>query len=206
MLPLVLRTGMGVLRTNNLRLQVVRCAVHSLGTGMWFLALPLVPLAEITAISFTSPIFLAIGAILFFGEKVRGERWIAIGIGFLGVMIVLYPKLEHGIAANWASLLLIAAAPVSASSYLLAKRLMRYDKTETIVLWQAMLVSLFTLPIALFFWRADDAARSSRCSSWSASWARPATTRSTARSRRPTSPRPSRRASSSWSGPPCSAS
>ena len=58
MLPLVLRTGMGVLRTNNLRLQVARCAVHTVGTGMWFLALPLVPLAEITAISFTSPIFL----------------------------------------------------------------------------------------------------------------------------------------------------
>jgi len=153
MLPLVLRAGMGVLRTNNLPLQVGRCLVHSLGTGMWFLALPMVPLAEITAISFTSPIFLAIGAILFFGEKVRSERWIAIFVGFLGVLIVLYPKLEHGVAANWASLLLIAAAPVSAGSYLLAKRLMRYDKTETIVLWQAMLVSLFTLPLALVFWR-----------------------------------------------------
>ena len=153
MLPLVLRTGMDVLRTNNLPLQVGRCLVHSLGTGMWFLALPSVPLAEITAISFTSPIFLAIGAMLFFAEKVRGERWIAICVGFLGVLIVLYPKLEHGIAANWASLLLIAAAPVSAGSYLLAKRLMRYDKIETIVLWQAMLVSLFTLPLALFYWR-----------------------------------------------------
>ena len=42
---------------------------------------------------------------------------------------------------------------MSAGSYLLAKRLMRYDKTETIVLWQAMLVSLFTLPLALFYWR-----------------------------------------------------
>ena len=153
MLPLVLRAGMGVLRTNNLGLQVARCAVHSLGTGMWFLALPLVPLAEITAISFTSPIFLAIGAMLFFGEKVRGERWLAIFVGFLGVLLVLYPKLEQGIAANWASLLLVAAAPVSAGSYLLAKRLMRYDKTETIVLWQAMLVALFTLPFALYFWR-----------------------------------------------------
>jgi len=153
MLPLVLRAGMGVLRTNNLPLQVGRCLVHSLGTGMWFLALPMVPLAEITAISFTSPIFLAIGAMLFFGERMRGDRWIAILVGFLGVLIVLYPELEHGIAANWASLLLIAAAPVSAGSYLLAKRLMRYDKIETIVLWQAMLVSLFTLPLALFYWR-----------------------------------------------------
>lgn len=152
MLPLVLRAGASVLRTNNLKLQVARCMVHTMGTGMWFIALPLVPLAEITAISFTSPIFLTIGAMLFFGEKVRGDRWAAIFIGFAGVLIVLSPKLEHGISANWASFLLVAAAPVSAGSYLLAKRLMRYDKPETIVLWQSMLVSLFTLPVASFFW------------------------------------------------------
>jgi drug/metabolite transporter (DMT)-like permease len=49
-------------------------------------------------------------------------------------------------------LLLIAAAPVSAASYLLAKVLMRYDAPQTIVFWQAALVSLFTLPAAIFFW------------------------------------------------------
>jgi drug/metabolite transporter (DMT)-like permease len=154
MLPLLLRTGGPlVIRTKNLKLQIGRNVVHTVGSGMWFIALPLVPLAEITAISFTSPIFLAIGAMLFFGEKARADRWAAILIGFAGVLVILAPKLEHGIAANWASLILIAGAPVSAASYLLAKRLMQYDTPETIVLWQSMLVSLFTLPVALFFWR-----------------------------------------------------
>lgn len=154
MLPLLLRTGGPlVIRTKNLKLQIGRNVVHTVGSGMWFIALPLVPLAEITAISFTSPIFLAIGAMLFFGEKARADRWAAILIGFAGVLVILAPKLEHGIAANWASLILIAGAPVSAASYLLAKRLMQYDAPETIVLWQSMLVSLFTLPVALFFWR-----------------------------------------------------
>lgn len=153
-LPLLWRTGgPAVLKTKNLKLQLARCFVHTIGSGMWFIALPYVPLAEITAISFTSPIFLAIGAILFLGEKARADRWIAISIGFSGVLIVLAPKLEHGIAANWASLILIAAAPVSAASYLMAKRLMQYDTPETIVLWQSMLVALFTLPVALFFWK-----------------------------------------------------
>ena len=151
MLPLLLRAG--VLRTGNLKLQVGRCLVHTVGSGMWFIALPYVSLAEITAISFTSPIFLAIGAMLFFGEKARVDRWAAILFGFGGVLIVLAPKLEHGIAANWASLILIVGAPVSAASYLMAKRLMHYDTPETIVLWQSFLVSLFTLPVALFFWR-----------------------------------------------------
>jgi drug/metabolite transporter (DMT)-like permease len=153
MLPLVLRGGAAVLRTGNLKLQLARNAVHTVGSGMWFIALPFVPLAEITAISFTSPIFLAIGAMLFFGERARADRWAAILFGFAGVLLVLWPKLELGIAANWASLILIAGAPVSAASYLLAKRLMHYDTPETIVLWQSMLVSLFTLPVALFFWQ-----------------------------------------------------
>ena len=154
LLPVLLRLGgPAILRTKNLKLQIVRCLVHTVGSGMWFIALAYVPLAEITAISFTSPIFLAIGAMLFLGEKARADRWVAICIGFSGVLIVLAPKLEHGIVANWASLILIAAAPVSAASYLLAKRLMQYDSPETIVLWQSFVVSLFTLPVALFFWR-----------------------------------------------------
>ncbi len=152
MLPVLLRGGLATFRTNNLPLQILRNLVHAVGSGLWFLALPLVPLAEITAISFTTPIFLTIGAMLFFAEKVRLRRWLAILFGFLGVLIVLYPKLSVGVSASAASLLLIAAAPVSAASYLLAKMLMRYDSPQTIVFWQAALVSLFTLPAAIFFW------------------------------------------------------
>ena len=153
MLPLLLRSGLGPLKTNNLPLQLLRNLVHAVSSGLWFLALPLVPLAEVTTISFTGPIFLTIGAMLFFGEKVRLRRWLAILFGFLGVLIVLYPKLsEGGLAASWASLLLLAAAPISAGSYLIAKVLMRYDAPQTIVFWQAILVSLYTLPAALWFW------------------------------------------------------
>ena len=152
MLPLCFRRGLTVFRTNNLRLQIARNLLHTTGTGLWFLALPLVPLAEITAIGFTGPIFLTIGAMLFFGEKVRLRRWLAIVLGFAGVLIVLYPKLELGLSASWSSLLLLAAAPISAISYLIAKLLMRYDSPQTIVMWQAVLVSLFTLPVAAFFW------------------------------------------------------
>ena len=152
-LPFLLRGGLHLLRTKNLKLQIGRNLVHTTASGLWFLALPLVPLAEITAISFTGPIFMTIGAMLFFGETVRVRRWTAIVLGFVGILIVLYPKLQLGISASSASLLLLVAAPVSAGSYLIAKVLMRQDQPETIVLWQALLVSLFTLPFALWFWR-----------------------------------------------------
>ncbi len=152
-LPFLLRSGVHLLQTKNLPLQIGRNLVHTVASGLWFLALPLVPLAEITAISFTGPIFMTIGAMLFFGETVRARRWIAITLGFAGILIVLYPKLQLGISASSASLLLLVAAPVSACSYLIAKVLMRQDQPETIVLWQALLVSLFTLPFALWFWK-----------------------------------------------------
>jgi drug/metabolite transporter (DMT)-like permease len=153
LLPLLLRGRGASLRTKNLPLQLVRNLVHAVGSGLWFLALPLVPLAEVTAISFTGPIFLTLGAVLFFGEKVRLRRWLAILFGFVGVLIVLYPKLNLGLSASWSSLLLVAAAPISASSYLIAKRLMRYDAPQTIVFWQSVLVAVYTLPAALYFWR-----------------------------------------------------
>ncbi|MBM3646476.1 MAG: DMT family transporter [Alphaproteobacteria bacterium] len=153
MLPLMWRAGLAAFRTNNLRLQVVRNATHTVGTGLWFLALPLVPLAEVTAISFTGPIFMTLGAVMFLGEKVRWRRWAAIALGFVGVLIVLWPKLSLGVSASYGSLLLLAAAPVSAASFLMAKVLTRHDTAEALVLWQAVLVSLFTLPAALWFWQ-----------------------------------------------------
>lgn len=153
LLPVLLRGGLAALGTRHLPLHLARGAVHAVGSGLWFLALPLVPLAEITAISFTGPIFLTIGAMLFFGEKVRLRRWLAILCGFLGVLIVLYPKLQLGLSASWASLLLLAAAPVSSGSYLIAKVLMRHDSAQKIVFWQSALVALLTFPVALYFWR-----------------------------------------------------
>ena len=153
MLPLMWRTGLMSFRTGNLRLQIARNALHTVGTGLWFLALPMVPLAEVTAIGFTGPIFMTLGAMLFLGEKVRWRRWAAIAMGFVGVLIVLWPKLSLGVSASDGSLLLLAAAPISAASFLMAKVLTRQDTPHAIVLWQCVLVSLFTLPAALWFWQ-----------------------------------------------------
>ncbi|MBM3490302.1 MAG: DMT family transporter [Alphaproteobacteria bacterium] len=152
LLPLALRQGRGLFRTGQLRLHMARNLLHTAGTSLWFLALPIVPLAEVTAIGFTSPIFLTIGALLFFGETVRLRRWLAIFFGFLGVLIVLYPNLRLGLSASWASLLLLASAPIASLSYLIAKVLMRHDPPQTVVFWQGVLVAAFTFPLAIYFW------------------------------------------------------
>jgi len=96
MLPLVLRGGLRNYWPKQLGGQFTRGAVHTLGLGLWFTALPRIPLADMTAIGFTGPIFIMVGAYIFFKEPMRWERWLAAGIGLTGVLIVLAPKLSGG--------------------------------------------------------------------------------------------------------------
>ena len=152
MLPLVLRSGVRAYWPKQLGSQFTRGAVHTVGLGLWFIALPRIPLADMTAIGFTAPIFIMIGAYLFFHEPMRWERWLAAGIGLTGVIIVLAPKLAG--SGGLYNLVMLASAPVFAASFLLTKGLTRHEKTGVIVIWQAISVTLFSLPLAFLHWQA----------------------------------------------------
>ncbi len=112
LLPLVARTGLAAFKPNNLAGQFWRGGVHTAGLVLWFLALTHIPLADTTAIGFTGPIFIMLGAWWFLKEPMRWERWVATAIGFAGVLIVL---------------------------------------------WQAITVTLFSVPAALWVWQAPSA-------------------------------------------------
>ena len=132
--------------------QFLRGAVHTAGLCLWFVALPKIPLADMTAIGFTGPIFIMMGAYFFFKEPMRWERWLAAGIGFTGVMSVVGPKLAG--SGGVYNLVMLASAPLFAASFLLTKALTRYERVEVIVVWQAITVTLFSLPLALLHWQA----------------------------------------------------
>jgi len=150
MLPLVLRSGLAAYRTRGIAGQMWRGVVHTVGLLMWFSALPHVPLADMTAIGFTGPIFIMLGAALMLGEKMYVSRWVAAGIGLAGVMIVVGPKLTG--TGGFYNLVMLAAAPVFAASFLITKALTRHDSPEVIVVWQSLTVAVFTLPFALVNW------------------------------------------------------
>jgi drug/metabolite transporter (DMT)-like permease len=152
MLPLVLRGGVRAYWPKQIGGQFTRGAVHTLGLCLWFTALPKIPLADMTAIGFTGPIFIMVGAYFFFHEPMRWERWLASGIGLVGVVIVLAPKLSGSGGAY--NLVMLFSAPVFAASFLLTKSLTRRESTGVIVVWQAISVTLFSLPLALFHWQA----------------------------------------------------
>ncbi|CAD5373324.1 EamA family transporter [Rubrivivax sp. A210] len=157
MLPLILRHGGAAYWPQQMGGQFLRGATHTLGLVLWFLALPHIPLADTTAIGFTGPLFIMMGAWLFLKEPMRWERWLATALGFAGVMIVVGPKLSG--SGGWHHLLMLASAPVFAASFLLTKALTRTESAGVIVVWQAISVSLFSLPAALWAWQWPGAAQ-----------------------------------------------
>ena len=150
MLPLVFRAGFAAYRPKNVMGQFTRGGVHTIGLVLWFMALPYIGLADTTAISFTGPIFIMIGASWFFGEKMRWDRWVASLIGIAGVVIVVAPKL--GGEGGLYNLVMLASVPVFVASFLITKALTRYERTTVIVVWQSITISLFSLPLALLAW------------------------------------------------------
>lgn len=154
LLPLVLRAGLASYWPKQVSGHFTRGAVHTLGLCLWFLALPHVPLADMTAIGFTGPIFIMIGAYVFFRETMHWERWLATAVGLAGVLIVVTPKLTGSGGAY--NLVMLASAPLFAASFLLTKALTRSETVGVIVVWQGITVTLFSLPLALLHWQAPS--------------------------------------------------
>ena len=155
MLPLVLRAGLAAYRPRNIGGQFGRGAVHTFGLCLWFLAVPHIGLADTTAIGFTGPIFIMIGAALVFHEPMRWERWVAALFGFGGVLLVVAPGLSGG--GGWYPLVMLASSPVFAASFLITKALTRYERPAVIVVWQSVTVTVFSLPLALLHWQWPSA-------------------------------------------------
>jgi drug/metabolite transporter (DMT)-like permease len=151
----LLRRGLRQLWPRRPRLQFARGALHAVGTMFWFAAVPGISLAELTAIAFSLPIWICIGAVLFLGERMSAVRWGAVFLGFTGVLLVVDPFGAGGFAGVSAStLLLLASAPAFSLSFLVAKVLTRTERTDVMVLWQHFWASALLAPIALAYWAA----------------------------------------------------
>ena len=123
---------------------------HLIAMLAYFLAAALMPLAELSALAFTKPLFATVGAALILHEVVRGRRWSAVAVGFLGVVIVLRPGAEA--IAPQAGLVLLSAL-ASAAVVLMVKRLTVRQATTTIVFYQSLFLTVLSLPPALLFWQ-----------------------------------------------------
>jgi len=150
LLPLLVRVGLPGLRPSSVRGQLWRAALHTAGLALWFIALPHLPLADMTAIGFTTPLFILVGAAWLLKEPMSTARWGAVAVGFLGVLVIVGPGLTG--SGGWYNLVMLASAPLFAASFLVTKVLTRRDSAAVIVFWQTLLISLLSLPLALPFW------------------------------------------------------
>jgi drug/metabolite transporter (DMT)-like permease len=156
MLPLLVRDGLAAYRPKHLPGQLWRGVVHTVAQTIFFVALPHVALADMTAIMFTTPIFVLAGAALVLRERVTPARWVAAAVGFAGVAVVVWPQVGAG-GSGWWSLAMLASTPFFAASFLITKALTRHDGPNVIVTWQALTVTLFALPLAVPVWQQPTA-------------------------------------------------
>jgi drug/metabolite transporter (DMT)-like permease len=149
-LPLLLRHGTGLFKTQKLPLYLLRCAIGTVGMLAGFWAIVHLPLAQAVALSYSTPIFVTIGAVWVLGEVVRARRWAAVIVGFIGVIILLHPSPN---SFNAASLVALLAALMSASVAISIKFLTRTERPDAIVLYTTLLWVPMSLLPALFVWQ-----------------------------------------------------
>lgn len=143
-----------VLRTESVWGHARRGIVGMLAMGLWFAALQRLSLPEATAIVYAAPLMMVILAATLLGETVRVYRWSAVGVGFVGVVIILIPQIRGGFdvtrdAAAFGALLALFAACFMALGSVYVRQLATREPTITIVLYfliAGTAASFLTLP------------------------------------------------------------
>ncbi len=135
------------------RFFAIRGFLHALGVILWFYAMARIPIAEVTAIGYVAPIFVALGAALFLGEKLHARRIISIVIGFIGALVILRPGFQE---INSGQLAQLSAAPIFAASFLMAKRMTDNQGTGIIVAMLTVFCTIALLPGAIYSWQTPS--------------------------------------------------
>ena len=150
LLPLLMQGGAKLFMTRRFGMHLSRAGINAISMLTWFTALSMVPLADATALNLTGPLFVTIGAMVAFGERVRIWRWTALALGALGAMMVIRPGFE---AVNIGALLAVFSTALAAVSKLMSKSLTRTEDPTTIAAYVQFLMTPITLVVALFVWQ-----------------------------------------------------
>ncbi len=142
--------GLAAMRTQRPRQHAARNLVHYAAQYGWFVALTLIPLAQVVAIEFTMPIWSALLATVFLHERLNAWKVMAIVLGVLGVGLIVRPA-TTGLSAGQG--IALAAAVGFAVSLILVKSLTHSESALAIIFWMLVWQSLLGLLPALWVWR-----------------------------------------------------
>lgn len=147
--PIAFKQGSQRLRTTRYGLYAIRGVTAYLSLVGYFFAASYIPLADISAIIFSRPVFACIAAILFLGELARGRRWVAIFIGAIGGLVVVRPGFAE---LNIGVLFALGAVAMTVCNTIFIKSLSFTEHPDTIAIYQGLSVAPIALVVALFFW------------------------------------------------------
>ncbi len=147
---LFFRKGANPLRTHRIGMHGLRALFNIVAIIAYFTSLGLVPLAQVSALGFTSPLFASVFAVLILGEAVRTPRVVGLILGLVGAIIILRPGFEDVSAG---SLYAIGSAASWAAAMTCIKALSRTDTSVTITFYAALLQLPIALVLALFVWQ-----------------------------------------------------
>ena len=149
MLPIIKSIGLAAIKMNNPRLFFMRGFVGAIGMIAGFTCLTLIPLAQATAISFSQPLFITIGATIFLGEIIKARRIAAIIVGIIGMLIIVQPGFN---TLSFGLMLAIISALALSVNALIVKKLTLTDTPHAIIIWMVVMLIPITLIPAIPVW------------------------------------------------------
>lgn len=141
--------GFGAMSTARIGLHLQRNLCNFAGMWLWFAAIAAMPIAKAIALHFTEPLMATVLAIAFLGERPALRRWLAIGAGFVGVLIILRPG---AVPFEWPALMALGSAFLYAGTVIYTRMLGRTDSPATTTFYYQLMLAAFALPFAVPVW------------------------------------------------------
>lgn len=132
-----------------IKLFALRGVAHSIGVALWFFAMARIPIADVTAMNYMSPVYVTLGAALFLGEKLAFRRLVAVLVAMIGALIILRPGFRE---VGTGHLAMVFAAIFFACSYLIAKRTSDMVSPAVVVVMLSIMVTIGLAPMAAANW------------------------------------------------------
>ncbi|WP_339853546.1 DMT family transporter [uncultured Nisaea sp.] len=148
-MPILVSGFPDILKTRHLGLHLTRVVLALIAMTCGFTAVVHLPLAEATALGFAKSLFVTIFAMVVLSEVAGPRRWFAVLIGFAGVLVMVQPGPD---GLNFYSVLAVVAAAAAAAVMVIIRKVSQFDRSVTILSYQAILVGFLMVPPAIYFW------------------------------------------------------
>lgn len=149
LVPFIVHYNVAALRTRKLKAHALRGLIGGIGMVGWTVSVSILPVTHATALSFTAPLFVTLLAMVWLGEHANWQRWLALGVGFIGTLIILRPDAGD---FDSRSLVVLGTSVLWAITGILIKSLSASETPLRMVFYMNVFMLLLTAPFGLYYW------------------------------------------------------